>query len=175
MQTNNKINSLLRILGAIVTIAIAAQLTVNIGRIPITGQTLAVLALAFFLNPKESFIAILGYLILGFCGVPIFANGTFGLDKLYGVTGGYLVGFLTSSTLVSFLKSKIKSLSFATILGLTFLGTIIILVLGIARLTTTFGIEKAIKLGFNPFWQGALIKVFIGSLIVWSIKRYSHR
>ena len=147
----------------------AAQLTIDIGSIPITGQTLAILIWAFFLDPKESFITISAYLILGFCGLPIFADGSHGLAKLFEGSGGFLVGFLVATVLVSYLRFRFKS-SFAAIFGLTLFGTVVILVLGTCRLAMLYGFEKGLIYGFYPFWKGAIVKVILGSVVVWFIK-----
>ena len=170
MDINTK--STIKIIAAILTIAVASRLTIDVGSIPITGQTLAILGWAFFLSPKESILALCTYLILGFIGAPVFANGESGIEKLYGGSGGYLIGFLVASFIVSWLYKKWHSNSFPSIFALTLLGTIVILLFGVGRLMTLYDVQKGIQYGFIPFWKGALIKILIGSLIVWGIKKY---
>ncbi|MEM9545685.1 MAG: biotin transporter BioY [Bacteroidota bacterium] len=153
------------------TIAIAARVSIDVGNIPITGQTLAILAWAFFLSPVESLVVISGYLVLGFIGLPVFADGESGFDKLFGGSGGYLIGFLIASIIVSWLNQKWRVNSFSSILVLTLIGTIIILVFGVGRLITIYDLQKGIQYGFLPFWKGALIKIILGSFIVWRIKK----
>lgn len=172
---SHQLNSSLRIVGAIVTIAIAAQFTLDIGDIPVTGQTLAILMWAFFLNEKETLIALSIYLIAGFCGAPIFADGSSGLEKLYEGSGGYLIGFLVAAFLVSYLHNRYKFTSLLSIIGFTLLGTIVILMFGVGRLIMLHGFEKGIEYGFLPFWKGAIIKILVGSFLVWTIKYISKR
>ena len=172
---HKNLKSIVRILRAVAIIAIAAQFTIDIGDIPITGQTLAILALAFFLNEKEAFLALSIYLIAGFCGAPIFADGAYGLEKLFGGSGGYLIGFLVAATFISYLQNRFKLTPFISILGCTLLGTVIILIFGISRLIMLHGFEKGIDYGLVPFWKGAIIKVIIGSLGVWAIKKIAER
>jgi len=169
---NQKVKSIVKIFGAILTIAIGAQLTIDVGSIPITGQTLAILSWALFLTPREAIISLCSYLLLGFSGAPIFADGAFGIDKLYGGSGGYLIGFLIAAVSVSYLYIQSKSNAFTTILFLTTIGTIIILAFGIGRLMMLYGFEKGLEYGFYPFWKGALVKIFIGSVLVWAIKKF---
>ncbi len=172
LQMNQEIESSIRVIAAIITIAFAAQITIDIGPIPITGQTLAILCWAFFLSPGGAIMALLFYLILGFIGVPIFADRAHGLDKLYGGSGGYLIGFLIASGTISYLYTYSNSKSFITVISLTAVGTLIILLFGVGRLVMLYGFRNGIEYGLIPFWQGALVKIFIGSLIVWTIKRY---
>jgi biotin transport system substrate-specific component len=161
----------LKILATLITIALASQMTIDIGEIPITGQTLSILCWAFFLTPGEALIALISYLILGTLGLPIFADGGHGLEKLSGGSGGYLLGFVIAASLVSYLYSRIKSNTFLYILGLTILGTLVILLFGVGRLITMYGLEKGIEYGLVPFWKGALVKILAGSIVVWTIKQ----
>ena len=164
------ISSAIRIIGAILTIALAAQITFDIGDIPITGQTLAILSWSFFLKEKEAMLALGIYLIAGICGAPIFADGSYGLDKLFGGSGGYLIGFLVAAFIVSNLQNRFNPTTFLSILGCTILGTVVILLFGIGRLISLYGFEKGIEYGLIPFWKGAILKILIGSFVVWAIK-----
>jgi len=167
------VKSIVKITLAVITIAVAAQITIDVGAIPITGQTLAILCWAFFLSPKESVTALTTYLLLGFAGLPIFADGASGIQKLYGGSGGFLVGFLFAAGFISLYYNIIKSNTFFNILNLTFCGTLIILLFGVGRLSAIYGFEKGIEYGFTPFWKGALVKIIIGSILVWAIKKYT--
>ena len=168
MNISNK--SILKIIFAILTIALSAQVTIPLGSIPITGQTLSILIWAFFLSPTESFLALTLYLVTGFLGLPVFADGASGLDKLTSRSGGFLVGFCFSAPIVSYFyqKAKINALHF--IITWTAIGTLIILVFGVGRLSMLYGFEKGLEYGFLPLWKGALIKIILGSIIVWLLK-----
>ena len=168
---NKSFVSFIKITAAIATIAISAQLTIDIGSIPITGQTLAILCWAFFLTPGQSLLALTLYLSLGLIGLPVFADGESGIEKLWGGSGGYLVGFVIAPVIVSKLYLKHKKDSLVQIILLTLLGTIIILLFGNIRLCALYGLQKGLEYGFFPFWQGALIKILIGSFCVWGLKR----
>ncbi|MFT6783412.1 MAG: biotin transport system substrate-specific component [Saprospiraceae bacterium] len=167
-----KINRIIIILLGILIISISAQWTIEIGNIPITGQTLSILILAFFFKPTEMFITSFTYVFLGVLGLPIFADGESGLEKLIGGSGGFLVGFIISSTIISYLFQFSKSVGWLTISSLTSLGTIIIILFGVGRLTTIYGIEKGIEYGFAPFWLGALVKILIGTIITYYTREY---
>ena len=168
---NKTVLSILKVIGAIITVSIGAQITVDIGPIPVTGQTLAILIWAFYLNVKESFFAMLFYLVLGFIGLPIFADGASGIEKLTGGSGGFLIGFVVASSIVSYLKAKSSVISLSKIIGLTTLGTLIILIFGVGRLSMLYGFEKGLEYGFFPFWQGAILKILIGAIVVFGINR----
>src|SRR3989475_7830492 len=73
--------------------ALAAQIVIPIGPIPITGQTFAVLLTGALLGSRLGAITMIVYLIEGASGLPFFAGGSGGLLHLLGPTGGYLVAF----------------------------------------------------------------------------------
>ena len=64
------------------------------GAVPFTMQTFAVACVLGLLGGRRGTAAILCYLALGAAGLPVFAGFTGGPGRLFGATGGYLVGFL---------------------------------------------------------------------------------
>src|SRR3989449_3590207 len=73
--------------------ALAAQIVIPIGPIPITGQTFAVLLTGALLGSRLGAMTMIVYLIEGASGLPFFSGGTSGLLHLMGPTGGYLIAF----------------------------------------------------------------------------------
>lgn len=67
--------------------------------VPFTMQTFAVFFTLLMLGGKLGSYAVITYLLLGAVGVPVFAGMTGGLGILFGMTGGYLLGFLAISFL----------------------------------------------------------------------------
>ena len=128
-----------KILLSIGLISLSSYISFNIGPIPITAQTLIVLLVPFFLSTKETIIALTFYLLIGALGAPVFADGSAGLDKLLGNSGGYLIGFLIAASIVSYLNEKHNFNSISTILMATLAGTLIILIVGTLRLGTLKG------------------------------------
>lgn len=60
---------------------------------PIALQTLIVNLTGYVLNAKQAFMTMLVYLLVGLAGVPVFTGGSAGPGKLFGPTGGYIIGF----------------------------------------------------------------------------------
>src|SRR5215813_12441455 len=73
--------------------ALAAQVSIPLLPVPITGQTFAVLLTGALLGSRLGAAALITYLVEGACGLPFFAGGTAGLGVLLGPTGGYLISF----------------------------------------------------------------------------------
>src|SRR6195256_670715 len=73
--------------------ALAAQIVIPIGPVPITGQTFAVLLTGALLGSRLGAMTMIVYLIEGASGLPFFYGGTSGIGHILGQTGGYLVAF----------------------------------------------------------------------------------
>lgn len=81
-------------------LAVCAWITVPFGPIPFTLQTFGVFAVLGILGGKRGTISILVYLLLGAVGLPVFSGFHGGVGALFGVTGGYLIGFLLTGAAV---------------------------------------------------------------------------
>lgn len=76
-------------------IAILTQLSIPLpSGIPITLQTFAVALTGFFLKSKYAVFSVVGYILLGAVGIPVFSGFRGGLSVLFGYTGGFLFGFI---------------------------------------------------------------------------------
>ena len=158
---------LLICLGAMVSI----DLPWKDGGIPITGQTLAVLVVGFVLGRRRGLLVIAIYLIIGLAGLPVFANGAYGIDTLMGGSGGFLYGFLVGGYVCGALQENGFGDSFAECLTAMTIGTALILICGMAQLTYLFGLDKALEYGFWPFWQGAIVKIILGAAVVYFVPK----
>ncbi len=67
--------------------------------VPFTMQTFAVFAAVGILGGRRGTFAVLVYILMGAVGIPVFAGFTAGAGILFGMTGGYILGFLLSTLL----------------------------------------------------------------------------
>src|SRR5262249_2092764 len=97
-------NALLVAAASLVTAA-AAQVGFGLPwtRVPIRGQTFAVLLSGAVLGARRAFLAQMLYLAEGALGLPFFSGGAAGVAKLMGPTGGYLLGFPFAAALTGLL------------------------------------------------------------------------
>lgn len=72
----------------------------------LTAQTLVINLTALLLTPKETFFTMFSYWLLGFIGAPVFAGGVSGPGKMLGPLGGYYIGFVVATVLISLCKGK---------------------------------------------------------------------
>lgn len=75
-------------------LCVMAPIAVPMAPVPITLATLGVYLAAGLLGPWRGAAAVGLYLLLGAVGVPVFAGFSAGFPVLFGVTGGFLWGYL---------------------------------------------------------------------------------
>lgn len=83
--------------------AVCAQITIPIGAVPISLSLLPPLLCAALLSPRYAVLSMAVYLLMGLCGLPVFSGMSGGPGKLFGVTGGYIIGYIPCVWLASFL------------------------------------------------------------------------
>lgn len=68
--------------------------------VPITLQTFAVCAAAGLLGLRNGVLTVVVYILIGLIGVPVFSNFGAGPGVLFGITGGYIIGFIFTALIV---------------------------------------------------------------------------
>lgn len=144
-----------------------SKLTIPLGPIPLTGQTLAVGLIASLLTPMAGTLAIVLYLLLGLIGLPVFAGSATSFAVLFGPTGGYLWGFFIYVLVTSWwLKPRAKT-TFALIAANT-VGAVLQLAVGSLWLVVSnhLSLQAAFLTGFYPFLLPGMIKLIMIVTIV---------
>lgn len=75
-------------------LCVLAPISIPIGPVPISLTNLVIYVFMYVLDAKRGTIAYLIYLLLGLVGLPVFSGYEAGAGKLFGPTGGYLIGFI---------------------------------------------------------------------------------
>lgn len=153
--------------GALLT-AGAAQVSVPLWPVPVTGQTLAVLLVGSALGSRRGALSMLVYALLGVVGLPVFAEGAAGPGVLLGPTGGYVVGFIAAAALVGRIAERFGGRRFTAALLSFVLGTVVTFGAGTAWLAIALGldVQHALAYGLYPFVIGELAKAMIGAGVV---------
>ena len=141
-------NIVLVIFGSLL-LALSARIKIDIPPVPVTLQTLVLLAFAMTVGWKISVITFLVYLSEGSIGLPFFANPPYGgAGYLMGPSGGYLLGMLIASFVVGYLAEKNYDKNYFKSLSVIFLGTAIIFIFGLIWLTYWLSIQNQGVLDF---------------------------
>lgn len=91
--------------------AVGAQLEIPHQPVPYTLQTFFVLLAGGLLGKRNGFLSMVTYLGFGAMGLPVFAGSSFGIARLLGPSGGYLISFPFAAFLIAFLMSMKSKLT----------------------------------------------------------------
>jgi biotin transport system substrate-specific component len=155
------VKELLIVLGGSLLVALLSQIRMRLPftPVPFTCQTQGVLLVAAMCGGRRAFLAILVYLLGGFCGAPVFAGGDGGIMILLYPSAGYLLSYLPVSYFVGRLFEKQTGLP--SRIGILFFGYAMVLVGGATVLSFHVGIKNAWPLGIAPFLLTGVIKTLM--------------
>ncbi len=153
-------------IGGALALAISAKAQVPFYPVPMTLQTLVVLAIGAAFGAQLAAATVALYLAEGLLGLQVFAGASAGPLYMAGPTGGYLVGFLVAAALVGWLAERGWDRSLSWLLAAVALGDLAILACGFGWLAALIGPEKAWLGGVVPFLPGDVVKTLLASALV---------
>jgi biotin transport system substrate-specific component len=121
------------VLGGALLTALAAQVffIAPWTTVPYTLQTGAVLLVGTSLGLRRGAISMALYVLAGVIGLPVYAQGAHGLERLLGATGGYLIAFVLAGALVGWLAERRWDRAPLTTIGLMAAGTLVVYAIGV--------------------------------------------
>ncbi|MDP5218421.1 biotin transporter BioY [Ruegeria sp. 2205SS24-7] len=161
----------IRVVAGVLLLTLSAKVQVPFWPVPMTLQVAAVMTLAAAYGLRLGAATLVGYLILGALGAPVFAGTPekgIGLAYMVGGTGGYLLGFVAAAVVVGWAADHLRKLFLwpAMLLGLA-----MIYVLGLGWLAQFVPGDKILAYGFTPFIAGDLVKITLASVAVLGLPR----
>ncbi len=151
---------------------ILAPMSLPIGPVPISLTNLVIYFALYVLGTAKGTISYLVYLLIGLAGLPVFSGFTSGPGKLFGPTGGYLIGFIPMAVIAGLVIDKWISKKLVCLLGMI-AGTLVCYVFGTAWLAyqAGMGFQAALMAGVIPFIPGDLIKMVLAVVIGPQLRR----
>lgn len=174
MGQNKQLKQLIIAAELAAVLGVLSQLTIPLGPIPLTLQTIFIGLLSSLRPVQEGLKAVGIYLLLGLIGIPVFAGFHSGFFSLIGPTGGYLFGFLAYVILTGLFLKWYGNGRWQLYVG-NLLGASVQLVLGAVWLMVyqQTSIQQAFLIGILPFILVGIIKViFVCELAYYLIRRY---
>lgn len=150
------------VMAAVTCILGPLSLAIPISPVPISLTNLAVYFAIYVLGMKRGTISYLIYLLIGLIGLPVFSSFSGGPGKLFGPTGGYLIGFIFMALICGFFIEKWESRWYMHFIGMV-LGTAVCYLFGTVWLAyqAHMGFAAALGAGVIPFIPGDLAKIII--------------
>lgn len=75
-------------------LCIVGPWVIPIGMVPMSLANMVIYLTIILLDRKNAMISVILYLLIGLVGLPVFSGFTGGAGKVFGPTGGYLIGYL---------------------------------------------------------------------------------
>ena len=160
-------------------ITVCSWISIPLGPVPFTLQTLGILAVMLTTGGRRGTISILVYLALGACGIPVFAGFKGGITAFLGPTGGFLIGFVFAALVYwlfeklifkKLMTSTIKTLVFGLIGFLIF--EVVMYIIGVIWFMTVYaaqtgpvGLVTVMGWCVFPFIIPDLVKMVIAAII----------
>lgn len=146
-------------------IAVSAQISVPMIPVPMTLQTLAVLATGFALGARLGVAAVAAYILEGVAGLPVFAGGHAGLAYALGPTAGFLLGFLLMAAATGLAADRGLRHPMA-LCAAAILASALLYLPGLAWPALALGVptDRLLSGWLLPFIPGDLVKALVAGL-----------
>lgn len=152
-------------------IAVFSQISIPLpAGVPITLQTLGIALCGYILGWKLGIFSIGAYILLGSIGIPVFANFKSGINILFGMTGGFIWGFIFM-TLICGIAKKYNNKFLCISLGI--IGLLICHLLGVLQFSLLSGnsIKQSIIVASLPFIIKDIVSIIIAYFISININK----
>ncbi|NLW42531.1 MAG: biotin transporter BioY [Tissierellia bacterium] len=142
--------------------AIGAYVSVPIGHVPITLQSMFVLMSGVILGSKRGAISQIVYMVVGLIGLPVFAGGRGGIATIMTPSFGFIFGFVAMAYISGYLYERGVNVWISS-----FVATIVLYLVGLPYMAfilnsvmgNSFDFLKILNLGLIPFIPGDSLKV----------------
>lgn len=183
-QTNSNVTTSRSTKGLVLTALMTAvtcilapfAIPIPISPVPISLTNLVLCMSIYILGWKRASVSYVIYLLLGFCGLPVFSGFTGGVGKLAGPTGGYLFGFFFLLVIAGWMVEHFQERRYLQAVGIV-LGMMVANLFGTIWLMIQMNINfpEGLAIGVIPYLPGDIIKIIIavttGPLISGRLKK----
>jgi len=172
MKISVKQLALVGLMAAVICVLGPWALNIPISPVAISLGTLAIYFVISVLGMKLGTISVIIYILLGLAGVPVFTNFTGGPAKLFGPTGGYIIGYIFLALIAGFFVDRFGKNLPVYIAGMI-LGTVVLYIFGTLWLgyQMDFTFTQALMAGVVPYIPGDLIKLAIAMAVGIQIRK----
>ena len=152
--------------------AVCSQIQIP-AAIPFTLQTFAMFMAGGLLGAKKGTLSVIVYLAIGLAGLPVFAQFSGGPGVLFGITGGYMIGFVFTALTVGLMCDKLGRKLWVLAVSMV-LGLAVCYIFGTAwYLAVVYGTEiniekilSAISLCIVPYLPFDALKIALAAILV---------
>ena len=149
-------------------------MVIPVGPVPLSLATFAVYLAGAVLGRKRGTLAVALYLLIGIVGAPVFSGFSGGFQKLAGVTGGYLAGYLPCAYFTGLGAERMEKEGRRWLLPvMAAVGTAVLYTVGTAwfMIQTGNGFGAALGLCVLPFLPGDAAKIAAAAVLAAPVRK----
>ncbi len=169
---NVKQLALTGLMTAVLCILGPLSLNIPISPVPISLGFLGIYFICSVLGMKLGTLSVVVYILLGLAGLPVFTGFTGGPGKLFGPTGGYIIGYTFMALLCGLGVDKGKGRLLPTLASMI-LGSAVGYLFGTVWLARqqSIGFVQALFLGVIPYIPVDIVKLAVGVAVGSRLRR----
>lgn len=149
-------------------LCLICPLSISIGPIPISLASFMVMVTGYYLGSKNATKSIVLYIMIGCIGLPVFAGFKSGFTTLFGITGGYIIGYIPLAFF-----SGIQANSHIHRIGYILMGTLLLYGIGLIwfQILTSSTFTESFLICVLPFIPADIIKILLFLIIQPKLKK----
>lgn len=148
---------------------VLAPFTIPLPLVPVTLATFA-LYLAVTVLGFKSWLSVTLYVLIGLVGMPVFSGFAGGAAKLFGPTGGYIIGYIPCAVIAGFLIDRFRGKVWLYPVAMI-AGTVVLYVFGtvwflyVAGMHEKYTVMQAIFTCVTPFLAIDFCKMVVAAIV----------
>ena len=153
-------------------LCVLSPFSLPLGAIPISFSTLAVFLISCMAPPPCCIAAVIIYILLGAAGLPVFSGFMGGFQQITGLTGGYIIGYIPCTFIISLLVNRFYDKKASYPLSMIS-GLIICYIFGTAWYSFQTGTDffASLTVCVVPFIIGDTLKIIAASVLGITLKK----
>ena len=145
-------------------IAVGAFLRIPVPVVPFTLQYLFVMLAGLLLGSRDGAWSVVGYIVIGLLGLPVFAGGG-GFSYVLQPTFGYLIGFAVAAAWIGAMTRQ-PSAGFGRLLRANLLGLIPVYGLGMLYYWLIYTFYVGTSIGFSTLFLYCFVLAVPGDIVL---------
>ncbi|MEY8332468.1 biotin transporter BioY [Lachnospiraceae bacterium 47-T17] len=146
-------------------IAAGAFLKVPVPVVPFTLQYLFTMLAGLLLGAKKGALAVCVYILLGLCGLPIFAQGG-GIGYVFQPSFGYIIGFALGAFVTGVIANKTGRPGYGRLLAANFAGLAIVYFMGMVYYYAMSNFYLDSPIGLWPLFLYCFLLAVPGDIVL---------
>ena len=153
-------------------LCVIAPLSVPLsGGVPISLATFMIMLIGILLKDVKATLVVVLYILLAIFGLPVLAGYVSGVERVFGITGGFILGYLPLAYICGLFSRISKDFDNKKrtiyLIGGMLLGTIVLYIVGVIWFInfTKLDLVYALSACVLPFILGDIIKIILVLII----------